>query len=86
MDRITAIQKSLTVFVCGILGFVPVLGLVPAVHALACWRAVHARYGRQWNPASAYLTAGLVFAWIGLVNSVVLLTVAALVAISQWCD
>ncbi len=83
MDRITAIEQSLTVFVCGIIGLLPVLGLLPAVHALVCWRRVRSRYRDQWNPASAYLTGGAVLATLGVLNSILLIGVVCIaIAIS----
>lgn len=70
MDRITAIEKSLTCFVCGIVGLLlPVLGLFPAVHALACWSKVRRGYGEQWNPAAGYLKGGLVLGILGVLSS-----------------
>jgi hypothetical protein len=69
MDRITAIRKSLTGFVCGLFGFLPVLGFVPALYALACWQAVRKGYRGQWNPASAYLSAGATLALLGLLGT-----------------
>ena len=78
MDRITAIEKSLTVFVCGIIGFLPVLGLLPAVHALVCWARLRTKYRGQWNPASAYLRAGAVLATLGVVGSMLLIAVVCM--------
>jgi hypothetical protein len=78
MDRITAIEKSLTVFVCGIIGFLPVLGLLPAVHALVSLARVRARYGGEWNPASAYLRAGAVLATLGVLGSMLVIAVVCL--------
>lgn len=75
MDLITAIRKSLTGFVCGIFGFLPVIGLVPALHAVACWRAVRKQYGNRWNPAQAYLRGGLLLAIIGILNSAMIFCV-----------
>ena len=72
MDRITAIRKSLTGFVCGIFGFLPVIGLIPALYAVACWRSVRRHYGEQWNPAQAYLRGGVLLASFGLLSSALL--------------
>jgi hypothetical protein len=55
MDRIGAIEKSLNAFVCGLFGFVPLVGIFPAVHAITCWLRVRRRYREDWNPAEAYL-------------------------------
>jgi hypothetical protein len=72
MDRVTAIHKSQTAFVCGIIGFIPVFGLVPAIYALRCWRRISTEYGDQWNPAAAYLSWGARLACLGLLASVLL--------------
>ncbi|HWV98296.1 MAG TPA: hypothetical protein VNZ64_01265 [Candidatus Acidoferrum sp.] len=78
MDRISAIEKSLTVFVCGLIGFLPVVGLLPAVHALVCSVRVRSQYGGQWNPASAYLRAGTALATFGVLSSILVIAVVSL--------
>ncbi len=78
MDLITAIRKSLMVFICGIFGFLPIIGLVPAVIAVVGWVQVSAFYGKQWNPAAAYLSWGARLAWVGLLGSILVLAVALL--------
>ena len=79
MERITAIEQSLTVFVCGIVGFLPVLGLFPAVHALVCWTRVRRKYGSQWNPAALYLRAGALLAMVGVLSSILVIAVVSIV-------
>jgi len=80
MDRISAINKSLTCFVYGIVGLLPVIGLFPAVHALSCWRKVRRGYGAQWNPAAAYLKGGFVLGLLGVLSSMLfILAIAAMV-------
>jgi len=78
MDRITTIRKSLTVFVCGLIGFLPVIGLVPAIYALVCWGRIRFRYRNQWNPASGYLGWGARLALFGLLGSALVICVALL--------
>ena len=78
MERIAAIEQSLTVFVCGIVGFLPVLGLIPAVHALVCWIRVRRKYGNQWNPAAPYLRAGAMMALLGVLSSMLLIAVVCI--------
>jgi hypothetical protein len=78
MDRITAIRKSLAVFVYGIIGILPLVGLVPAVCALSQWWRVRSGYRSQWNPASAYLRAGSALALFGLLSSILLGLVIAI--------
>ncbi len=68
MDRITVIRKSLTGFVCGLFGLLPVIGLPPAFYALVCWFSVKSRYGKQWNPAAAYLRCGAALGLLGLIG------------------
>jgi hypothetical protein len=76
MDRIAVIQKSLTAFVCGIVGFLPFIGAVPAVYALVCWARIRSTYGREWNPAAAYLDCGVWLALLGLLGSALIIAVA----------
>jgi hypothetical protein len=83
MDRIAAIEKSLTCFVCGIIGLLPVLGLFPAVHALVCWRQVRAGYGPEWNPAAAYLKGGFVLGLLGVLSSMLFIIVIAAVVMGN---
>jgi hypothetical protein len=78
MDQITAIQKSLTAFICGILGFLPVIGLVPATYAIATWMKVRGEY-HDWNPAAPYLNGGAALGFISLLFS---MTAATLIVIS----
>lgn len=68
MDRIAAIEKSLSVFICGIVGFFPIIGFIPAICALVRWTGVRRNY-HDWNPAAAYLKCGVMLAMIGLLNS-----------------
>jgi hypothetical protein len=72
MDRITAINKSLRVFTCGLLGFLPVIGLLPGLYALAVWVGVRRGFRGEWNPASRYLNWGAFFAAFGLASSVII--------------
>jgi hypothetical protein len=58
MPRIIVIRKSLTAFVCGLIGVLPIIGVVPGVCALLCWARIRVRYPDEWNPASAYLSWG----------------------------
>ena len=66
MPRIIVIQLSLRAFVCGIIGVLPVIGLVPGLYALSCWVRIRRHYRDEWNPASNYLRWGSVLAVLGL--------------------
>ena len=76
MDRITVIHNSLVVFVCGLIGLLPVLGSLPALYALVLWGKVRVRYRDEWNPASAYLDGGVAMALLGLLGSLLLIAAA----------
>ena len=84
MDLTTAIRKSLAAFVWGIVGVLPVIGLIPAVCALGHWWAVRSGYRNQWNPASTYLMAGGALAFLGLLSTVFLGAVLAVALVSQF--
>lgn len=77
MDRITAMRVSLAGFVCGLVGLLPVAGMLPAVHALRNWRRVRRHYP-GWNPASRYLEWGALLGLLGLLISV--LTICGIAA------
>ena len=77
MNRIAVIQKSLSAFRCGLLGFLPVIGLMPSINGLLIWFRIRRHY-RDWNPAAAYLKYGALFALIGLANSGLALLVIGL--------
>jgi len=81
MDRITAIEKSLTAFTCGLFGFIPFIGLIPGIYALICWAHIRADFRNQWNPASAYLDCGVILSLLGLGASF-LIAAAAIVQFS----
>jgi hypothetical protein len=66
MARIIVIQLSLRAFACGLLGVLPVIGLVPGLYALYCWARIRRRYAEEWNPASGYLSWGTALAVLGL--------------------
>ena len=66
MPRIIVIRKSLTAFVCGLFGFLPFIGLVPALYALLAWAHIRRRYPNEWNPASNYLSWGAYLAVLGV--------------------
>jgi hypothetical protein len=72
MDRATAIRRSLTCFVCGIIGMIPIIGLLPAMYTVIWGLLIHHRY-RDWNPAARYLNWGTTLAALGLAQTLLLL-------------
>jgi len=76
MPRIIVIHKSLNVFVCGLFGFLPIVGVLPGLYALLCWNHVRTHYPDEWNPASAYLSWGARLALFGLLGSALIVSVA----------
>jgi hypothetical protein len=66
VPRILVIQLSLRAFVCGLLGVLPVIGLLPGLYALSCWARIRRSYRDEWNPASSYLSWGSILAVLGL--------------------
>jgi hypothetical protein len=83
MNLATAIKISLRAFAWGILGFLPVIGLLPGCYVLSCWIRVQSEFGKEWNPASPYLIAGVVLSVLGIIGSFCLvLGIVASVALS----
>jgi uncharacterized membrane protein len=70
VDRINAIKESLATFVCGVLSCVPLVGLIPAVYALANWRHVSLNFREDWNPASHYLAWGAILALLNILLTI----------------
>lgn len=64
-ERIHVIEKSQRIFVCGLVGLIPVIGLIPAVYATFSGARLHTRWRKDWNPAASYLNWGMV---IGLAS------------------
>lgn len=85
MNEIEAINKSLRAFVCGLFGLLPVIGLIPAIHALRCRYAVRKRFPDGWNPAARYLKWSFVLSLVGLFNSVLAAFVVAIAIIENMC-
>ena len=83
MDRITAIRQSLTGFVCGIMGFVPVIGLLPGLYAIICWSRVRRLHRDQWNPASGYLKGGAILGLLGALSSALMILAIGLAVINN---
>ena len=76
MEQVTLIRRSLTIFVCGLIGAVPILGVPPALYALVSAVRTHFASGQTWNPASRYLAAGALLACAGIGLSVLIVGAA----------
>jgi hypothetical protein len=70
------IKKSMQAFVCGLIGILPIIGVIPGIYAIICSGYVHGKYPDEWNPASLYLSWGARLGAIGVLFSI--LTVCAL--------
>ena len=65
-DRIQLVRRSLNIFLCGLGGFIPIIGFIPALVAIVRAVRLHARFQNEWNPAAAYVTAGVTLALFSL--------------------
>jgi hypothetical protein len=72
LDKIDVIQRSIRCFICGLIAFLPVIGLPFAVVAIGDFLRVTWDKGNTWNPAQLYLRAGLVCAVAGLLLATLL--------------
>ncbi len=71
------VDKSMQAFVCGLIGILPIIGLIPGIYAIICWAHIRRKYPDEWNPAFLYLSWGTRLAAIGVLLSV--LAVCALI-------
>jgi len=75
-------RLSLTAFILGMMGLLPLVGILPSLFALGVWGRIRTRHGDEWNPAADYLDWGLRLAVIGLAASTLL--IMALVVVAGW--
>jgi hypothetical protein len=80
MDRVTVIKKSCSVFLCGLLSLIPIIGLVPSIYSLISIRQIRIGFNESWNPASGYLRAGAIMARLGFFCSAILV----LILVAAW--
>ena len=73
-DKVSVTRKSLRAFTCGLLGFIPVIGLLPSLEALSLWFRIRKGYA-GWNPAAKYLRYASVLGLFGLLYSLLALFV-----------
>ena len=86
MPRPTLIRSSLAAFVCGLIGFLPIIGVVPGLYALLCWTRIRIRYPGEWNPASAYLNLGALLALLGLLGTALIVATVVAVNIQSFAE
>jgi hypothetical protein len=63
--KIRMLKSSMRCFVCGLLGFLPVIGLPFATAALVISGKVRVQERQLWNAAKPYRIAGVVVATVG---------------------
>lgn len=78
MDQITAIRNSLTAYVCGLVGLLPLIGFPVAIYAVVFYWRVRKGFRGEWNPASHYLGWAATLGFIGVLNSTLLIFVIGL--------
>jgi hypothetical protein len=76
-QRAELIRRSLRVFVLGIIGALPGLGLIFGLTATVAAVSVRASYRDLWNPAERYLRAGGLLGLLGFLSSLGLIAVLA---------
>jgi len=74
----------MTAFICGLLGLLPIIGLVPAVCAIGYWMRVRSRYRNEWNPASLYLNWSAVLGVLGIFIAALATAIIAMCIISSY--
>ena len=74
MNKVRVIEQSVGCQLLGAWSLVPVIGIGFAVAAIGCYHRVRAEVGHEWNPARAQLVRGVVFAWVGLLINLTILT------------
>jgi hypothetical protein len=79
-DKIAMMQRSVQCFVFGLLGLLPVIGIPFAFAAIWVGGKVRASERQFWNAAKPYRVWGVVFAFLGLVST---LLVAAYIVINS---
>jgi hypothetical protein len=76
------IDKSIQAFVCGLIGILPIIGLIPGIYAINCWVHVRRNYRDEWNPASLYLSWGARLATLGVLISLLIVCALLLALVS----
>ncbi|MDB6025073.1 MAG: hypothetical protein JWM68_1296 [Verrucomicrobiales bacterium] len=81
-ERIYIIQESMRCFVYSLCGFVPLVGILPAILSIVFYRRARIATGMDWNPARTYLRWGIVLAWFNLIVEVIILTVVIIAIVA----
>ena len=74
MNKVLALKYALRCFTCGLLSFIPVVGMPFALAAIMFLNKSSGQAPEDWHVARRYTTLGMIFAALGL-----LLNVTALV-------
>ena len=77
-DRIKLIDQSLMVFIYGVFATLPVIGLIPAICAVASAVRLGARFRREWNPAAAYVRWGVALSLLNIGITILAVLIVAL--------
>src|SRR5689334_22236908 len=65
-EAIEVINSSAECFVCGLLSFVPGLGIFPAACAMTMAMRIRTRCRGKWNPASQFVRSAIRLACFGI--------------------
>lgn len=76
MNRIEAIESSLRCFACGLLALIPVLGVPCVLMAFSAYRQSRLP-AQEWNPARRYAVAGLICAVLGLLMTILVISLGS---------
>lgn len=82
LDRIQVIRQSLVVFICGVCGLLPVIGLFPATYALVSGYRIRGAYS-EFNPAANYLKWGRFLGLLGVLISLLAALAFGISIVSQ---
>ncbi len=78
MDKARIIKQSLLCYDLGWLGFIPLLGLVPAIMAMLLSKRVYREAGKEWNPAQKYAFWG---GFLGFTSFLISLAIGVLLLV-----
>jgi hypothetical protein len=76
MDQIKVIHRSVSGFICGLFGLLPLVGLPFGIAAVVQFICVRRRRDIEWNPAERYLDWGAIFALIGFGLTLLVVAIA----------